>query len=191
MYACTALVSSRLQKTTSPKKITISSATTIKHHKQHDIYDKRLDILEYYKDNYCVSNDRYAGNYIAIDTRQILYSVFGENVDREGYLILTASTTNNFFKQIWNDGKTLETLEPVQIDEMTYIYNYDSIDIDNKIYPPTVEKLRVVYPQMFNNYRKLTSTEDINSLDKNKKHHLIFGIDAIMKIKEQKMKEKN
>lgn len=59
----------------------------------NNTYESRLDMLQYMKSTYSVSKNRYLGQYIAFEASGINFQAFSQNVDVQGYCLLTPEKT--------------------------------------------------------------------------------------------------
>ena len=56
-------------------------------------YNSRLDILSYISSSYAISNNQYLGKYIAMYAPAIDFNAYGQNIDIQGYVMLTPQAT--------------------------------------------------------------------------------------------------
>lgn len=76
-------------------------------------YESRLDILSYMDSTYSVSKDRYLGHHIAMEASGINFKALGENIDMQGYVLLTPEKTRELYHS---------TTKVIDLNEDSFMY---------------------------------------------------------------------
>lgn len=158
----------------------------------NDAYNNLLDVLDYIVTNYTTSDNKYLGDHIAININDIDFSVFGSNVDKSGYLVLTYEKTKELLE---NPNSVLD------LDETSFIYYQpitrdisplDSITISTNY--STIDQLVKMYPNMVSSseYIPYDSSFDLSNLDLiNNKYHMLMSIDYLKKVRAKSLYLRN
>lgn len=163
-------------------------------------YNSRLDVLSYYANAYSTSNDRHIGKYIAIEASGIDWSIFGTNIDCEGYVLLTPQKTRELFHspdKILNFTEKSFMYYPDQTADRIAIAN--TIDTTNLSSPidlavpatPTrmlnIDRLMKVYPRMVSGYTQMSTLQDflnITDIDTSR-YHMMISINYLRQVQQR------
>jgi hypothetical protein len=163
-------------------------------------YESRLDVLDYYSNTYSISKNRHLGKYIAIDASNIDWDILGQNIDHEGYVLLTPQKTRELYHspdQIINLTESSFMYYPLQSDAP---YNTSQpIDTLNLSTPislsippiptrlPTIDRLMKVYPRIVPGYTEITSFQDfLNITDINtSRYHIMIPINYLRQVQQR------
>lgn len=143
-------------------------------------YNIKLDVLDYYLNLYDLVDDKNIGKYIAIKANNIEFNSYSNNIDPEGYLLLTDIATRELIN-------IFDTDNTINWDEMSFVYSGFNDDMDRTVIEtsfPTIDKLIRIYPRQFGTYETVSSVSDFKKyVNDGKRHHIIISTQYIKKCK--------